>query len=136
MQTPVTRSVVAANGLHETAGTTVTDASGHNSTGTLSSGLTRRMQGTFGSALVFNGSCLETIPATAALHLMTTRTLEAWVSLTATPTNWSTVLMQEPPDTLVHTLYAGSPVHRPNVYVNPAPSSSREHAFADSRPYL
>jgi hypothetical protein len=136
MQTPVTRSVVAAYGLHETVGTTVAGAFGNNSTGTPSSGLTRRAQGTFGSVLVFNGSSLVTIPAATSLNLTTAMTLEAWVSLTATPTNWSTVLMQEPPDALVHTLYAGSPVHRPNVYINPAPSSSREHGFADSRPYL
>jgi hypothetical protein len=44
--------------------------------------------------------------------------------------------MQEPPDTLVYTLYAGSPAHRPNVYANPATSSSGEHGLADPRPYL
>jgi concanavalin A-like lectin/glucanase superfamily protein/Big-like domain-containing protein/fibronectin type III domain protein len=136
MQTPVQRSAVAAYGLHEIAGTTVADAAGYNNTGTLSSGVTRSTQGTFGSALVFNGSSLVTIPAAASLHLATAMTLEAWVSDTATPTNWSTALMKEQPDTLAYTLYAGSPAHRPNVYVNPATSSSGEHGFADSRPYL
>jgi hypothetical protein len=66
MQTPVTRNVVAAYGFHETAGTTVADAFGNN-TGTLSSGVTRRTQGTFGSALVFKGSSLVTIPTAASL---------------------------------------------------------------------
>jgi hypothetical protein len=44
--------------------------------------------------------------------------------------------MQEPLDTLGYTLYAGSPAHRPNVYVNPATSSSGEHDITELWPYL
>src|SRR5437773_571129 len=102
-----TSGLVAAYGFNETSGTTVTDASGNNNTGTLGNGVTRSTQGKFGSALVFNGASFVTIPATASLNFTTGMTLEAWVYPTATPTNWSTVLLKEQPNALVYGLYAG-----------------------------
>jgi hypothetical protein len=77
LQTPVTRSIVATYGSHKPAGSTVADASGNTNTGMLSSGVTRRTQGTFGSPLVFNGSRRVPIPAAASLHLATAMPLEA-----------------------------------------------------------
>jgi hypothetical protein len=44
--------------------------------------------------------------------------------------------MQEPLDMLVDTLYTGLLAHRPNVYVNPATSSSGEHDITELWPYL
>src|ERR1043166_9522274 len=87
-----TSGLVAAYAFDETSGTTVTDSSGNNSTGTLGSGVTRTTAGKFGSALVFNSATGVTIPATASLNLTTGMTLEAWVYPTATPTGWRAVI--------------------------------------------
>src|SRR5439155_2040430 len=122
--------LVVAYDFNETSGTTVTDASGNNNTGTLGNGVTRSTQGKFGSTLVFNGASFVTIPATASLNFTTGMTLEAWVYPTATPTNWSTVLLKEQPNALVYGLYAGSPTNRPNIYYNISTSSSGEQGFA------
>jgi hypothetical protein len=122
--------LVAAYGFNETSGTTVTDASGNNNTGTLGNGVTRSTQGKFGSALVFNGASFVTIPPAASLNLTTGMTLQAWVYPTATPTNWSTVLLKEQPGALVYGLYAGSPTNRPSIYCNISTSSSGEQGFA------
>src|SRR5258708_20275629 len=47
---------VAAYGFNEGSGSTVSDVSGNNNTGTLATGISRTTQGKFGSALVFNGA--------------------------------------------------------------------------------
>src|SRR5262245_407194 len=122
--------LVAAYGFNETSGATVTDASGNSNSGTLGSGVTRTTAGRFGSALVFNGGSFVTVPNAASLNLTTAMTLESWVFPTATPTNWSTVLMKEQPGHLVYTLYAGSPANRPNVYFNVSNNSSGERGIA------
>ena len=54
--------LVAAYGFDEVSGSTATDLSGNNNTGTLGTGIARTTQGRFGGALVFNGSGFVAIP--------------------------------------------------------------------------
>jgi hypothetical protein len=110
--------LVAAYAFDEGSGATVADASDNNNTGILGSGVTWTSQGTFGSALVFNGSSYITVNDAPSLDLTTGMTLEAWVYPTVTPTHWSTVLMKEQPGQFVYVLCAGSPSNRPNLYSN------------------
>jgi hypothetical protein len=121
--------LVAAWGFNESSGSTVTDASGNNNTGTFGSGVTRTTAGKYGGALVFNGSSFATVPNAASLNLTTGMTLEAWVFPTVNATNWSTVAMKEQPGGLVYVLYAGSPGNRASVYYNVSTSSSGERGF-------
>src|SRR5262249_49047968 len=82
--------------------------------------------GRFGSALVFNGSGMVSVPDAASLDLTSGMTLEAWVfPTTVNATNWSTILMKEQPGDLVYALYAGSPTN-PTVYFNTSTTSSSE----------
>src|SRR5262245_38854781 len=113
--------LVAAYGFNESSGTTVTDASGNNNTGTLGSGVTRSTQGKFGSALVFNGSSVVTIPSATSLNLTTDMTLEAWVYPTVAQPTWPAVLVKEQTGNgWVYALYANSDHSRPfmGVYIN------------------
>ena len=109
--------LVAGYGFNETSGSTVTDVSGNNNTGTLGSGVTRTTQGKFGGALLFNGSSFVTVPHAASLNLASGMTLSAWVFPTVNPVNWSTAIMKEQPGWFVYALYAGSPTNRPNIYI-------------------
>ncbi len=85
-------SLVAAYSFNEGSGTTVTDASGHNNTGTIS-GATWTTAGKFGGALVFNGtSAWVTIPDAPALRLTTDMTLEAWVKPSTVTEAWRDVI--------------------------------------------
>jgi Concanavalin A-like lectin/glucanases superfamily/Domain of unknown function (DUF1929)/Bacterial Ig domain len=84
--------LVAAYGFNEISGTTVTDVSGFNNTGTLGGGVTRTTSGKFGSALVFNGSSFVTIPSTASLSLTSAMTLEAWVNPLTVSSTWRDVI--------------------------------------------
>src|SRR5213080_3276010 len=71
-----TSGLVAAYSFNETSGTTVTDISGNNNTGTLSSSVTWTTVGKFGGALVFNGSAAQvTINDSPSLRLTTGMTL-------------------------------------------------------------
>lgn len=91
----VTRSVpglVAAYGFNETSGTSVTDASGFGSNGTLGSGVTRTASGRFGAGLEFSGSGAVTIPNAPSLQLTSGMTLEAWVRPTVVPNGWVDVI--------------------------------------------
>jgi hypothetical protein len=84
--------LVAAYSFNETSGTTVTDASGNNNTGTIS-GATRTTVGKFGGALVFNGTTARvTINDAPSLRLTTGITLEAWVFPTATLKGWRAIV--------------------------------------------
>jgi hypothetical protein len=117
-QTP---GLVAAYGFNETSGTTVPDASGNNNTGTLGSGVTRSTQGKFGSALVFNGASVVTIPTATSLNLTTAMTLEVWVYPTMAQPNWPAVIVKEQTGNgWVYGLYANSDQSRPfmGVYIN------------------
>jgi chitodextrinase len=84
--------LVAAYGFNEGSGTTVTDVSGNNNTGTIS-GATRTAAGKFGGALVFDGtSAWVTVPDSASLRLTTGMTLEAWVNPSAVTSVWRDVI--------------------------------------------
>jgi len=118
--------LVAAYSFDETSGTTVTDVSGNNNTGTLGATVTRSTQGRFGGALVFNGDSSVTVPNSASLNLTTGMTLEAWVFPTAS-TSWATTLMKENAQGLAYSLYASSSANRPIVYFNTGASTTRHH---------
>jgi hypothetical protein len=114
-------SLVAAYNFDETSGSRVIDISGHNNIGTLGTGVTRSSQGKFGSALVFNGSSVVTIPAATSLNLSTAMTLEAWVYPTRTQPTWPAVIVKERAYTgWVYALYANSDQSRPfmGIYIN------------------
>jgi hypothetical protein len=84
--------LVAAYSFNEGSGTTVTDASGNNNTGTIS-GATWTTAGKFGGALVFNGTSAKvTIPNTSLLQLTTAMTLEAWVKPSTVTAAWRDVI--------------------------------------------
>ena len=83
---------MAAYSFNEGSGTTVTDASGHNNTGTIS-GATWTTAGKFGGALVFNGTSAQvTIPDAPSLRLTTDMTLEAWVKPSKVTSAWRDVI--------------------------------------------
>ena len=85
-------SLVAAYHFNEGSGTTVTDRSGNNNTGTLS-GATWTTAGKFGRALVFNGTNARvTIPDAPSLRLTTAMTLEAWVKPSVVTSAWRDVI--------------------------------------------
>ena len=88
-----TPGLVAAYGFSETTGTTTSDASGFNNTGTLV-GATR-VAGKYGNGLSFNGtSNLVRVPDSTSLDATTGLTLEAWVKPT-TVSGWQTLVMKE-----------------------------------------
>jgi hypothetical protein len=113
---PQPSGLVAAYSFEEGSGANAADTSGNNNTGSLQ-GATWTTQGKFGNALVFNGAGWVTVNDANALALSTGMTLEAWVYPTATPTNWSTVMLKEQPGALIYALYAGSPSNRPGTYL-------------------
>src|SRR6266853_1802381 len=86
----------------------------------------------FGSALAFDGTGFVTIANSASLNLASSMTLEAWVFPTATPTDWSTVLLKEQTGALVYTLYAGSPFDRPHAKFNTSSDNSGERSVRGS----
>jgi PKD repeat protein len=118
--------LVAAYHFNEGSGTTVHDVSGKGNHGTIA-GATWTTAGKFGKALSFDGvNDWVTVKDASSLDLSTGMTLEAWVYPTATPTNWSTVIMKEQPGEFVYTLYAGSPANRPSVIFNVSTTLSGE----------
>ena len=83
---------MAAYGFDEGSGSTVTDASGNGNNGTIANA-TWATSGKYGKALQFNGtSALVTIPDSAALHLSSGMTLEAWVNPSTVNANWRDVI--------------------------------------------
>jgi hypothetical protein len=112
---PPPGGLVAAYGFNEGTGTTTADASGGGQVGTIA-GATWTTAGRFGAALSFNGvNSLVTVADTAALHLTTGMTLEAWVQSTANG-NWRTVVLKEIPAGLAYSLYSSDNVSRPSGY--------------------
>src|SRR5690349_13859404 len=82
-----TSGLVAAYNFNEGSGSTVTDLSGHNLTGTIV-GATWSTGGKYGNALSFNGkSSYVDLGNPSALQLTGSMTLEAWVKAAATPPN-------------------------------------------------
>jgi Concanavalin A-like lectin/glucanases superfamily/Domain of unknown function (DUF1929)/Bacterial Ig domain len=110
--------LVAAYGFNEGSGATVGDASGGGANGTLT-GASWSTAGKNGGALSFNGtSAWVTVPDTAALHLSTGMTVEAWVRPAAT-SGWRSVLTKERGGGLSYALYGYAGAAKPpGVYGN------------------
>src|SRR5262249_30097269 len=82
---PPPGGLVASYSFNEGSGTTVTDGSGHNLTGTVS-GAAWTTGGRYGNALSFDGSTsFVDLGNPTALQLTGSMTLEAWVKATANP---------------------------------------------------
>jgi glucose/arabinose dehydrogenase len=85
-------NLAAAYSFDEGAGTTVTDASGNNNTGTLV-GATWTGSGKINGALSFNGTSSRVdVPNASSLQLTTAMTLEAWVNPTTITSKWRDVI--------------------------------------------
>jgi hypothetical protein len=98
---------VAAWSFKEGTGTTVTDVSGYNNTGTIS-GATWSTLGRYGNAMSFSGtSNLVLVNSSPSLNLTSGMTLSAWVFPTATQNNWRTIVQKE---TDAYFLHASSDV--------------------------
>jgi hypothetical protein len=86
---------VAAWSFKEGAGTTVTDVSGNNNTGTIS-GATWSTSGRYGNALSFNGTNnFVLVNNSASLNLTTGMTVSAWVFPTANQSGWRTIVQRQ-----------------------------------------
>jgi hypothetical protein len=108
--------LVAAYGFEEGTGSAAGDASGLGHVGTIS-GATWVTAGKYGRALSFNGtSSLVTVNDTAALHLSTAMTLEAWVRPSASA-SWRSVLLKERSSGLAYGLYASNTSSRPAGFI-------------------
>jgi hypothetical protein len=113
---PVPSGLVAAYNFNAGSGTTVSDTSGLNNTGTIS-GATWTTSGKFGSALSFDGvNDLVSIPDAALLDLTTQITLMAWV-YPAVSSGWRTVLLKEQPGNLAYALYSSANNNRPSAWL-------------------
>jgi concanavalin A-like lectin/glucanase superfamily protein len=109
--------LAAAYGFEEATGTTATDSSGNNNTGTLN-GPTRTTPGKYGAALSFDGVNDQVAVAdSGTLDLTNGMTLEAWVRPSAL-TAWRTILMKEQTAGLVYGLYANSDTNRPSAHIH------------------
>jgi chitodextrinase len=87
---------VAAYAMNETSGTTLTDSSGNNNTGTLMNGPVWTAAGKNGGALQFDGSNdLVRVNDSSSLDLSAAATFEAWVYPTAAPSGWRTIVQKE-----------------------------------------
>src|SRR4051812_42526893 len=105
---PAAPGLVAAYGMEEAGGTTLSDLSGNGNNGVLS-GATWTSAGRFGSALRFNGTNnFVTVPDSASLDLTTGMTQEAWVNPAALGSIFRTVTLKDRPGGLVYDLYATS----------------------------
>ncbi|WP_214316667.1 LamG-like jellyroll fold domain-containing protein [Nonomuraea sediminis] len=100
--------LVAAYGMDEGVGTSVSDSSGHNNTGTATA--TSWQNGKYGKALSFNGtSSWVTAQDAASLRLESRMTLSAWVNPT-TVNGWRSVVGKElqAADAVSYLLYASN----------------------------
>ncbi|MFD0468328.1 LamG-like jellyroll fold domain-containing protein [Nonomuraea thailandensis] len=113
---PANPGLVAAYGMNENAGSTLTDSAGAN-TGTLTN-TTWTATGKYGPALSFNGtSSWVTVNDAPNLRLTTGMTLEAWVNPT-TVNSWRTVIMKQYTGDLAYVLSAGSDSNRPHTVIH------------------
>jgi hypothetical protein len=115
---PSMAGLVAAYSFSAGSGTTVTDSSGNNNTGTLGSGVSWTTQGRYGNALLFNGSSLVSVPDTASLNLTAGMTLEAWVYPTVTLAGWRGVIIKEGASQFSYFLFANTHVNNQAGMVN------------------
>src|SRR5882762_4802922 len=85
----------AAYAMDEGSGTTISDKSGNNNTGTLTNGPTWTT-GKYGGALLFDGvDDRVRVNDSNSLDLTNAATFEAWVYPTAAPVDWRTILQKE-----------------------------------------
>ncbi|HMH70028.1 MAG TPA: LamG-like jellyroll fold domain-containing protein, partial [Candidatus Saccharimonadales bacterium] len=109
--------LVASYNFNEGTGTTLTDGTGKNHTGTLS-GVTWSTTGKYGKALSFNGTNnWVTIADANDLDMTSGMTLEAWVK-PSTLTGWRTIMTKEASGGMAYTLYSGNNASRPALYGN------------------
>ncbi len=96
--------LVAAYGLDEGSGTTVTDQSGNGNNGTIANATW--VAGKYGNALSFNGSnSWVTVADSNSLDLTTGMTVEAWVNPSALGAAYRTVVFKEQTGNEVFSLY-------------------------------
>jgi PKD repeat protein len=108
-----TNNLVAAFSFDEGSGTTIADASGTASNGTIS-GATWASQGKYGKALSFDGvNDWVTVSDTSSLDLTHSMTIEAWVYPTVAPTGWRTIVVKEQSGGVVYYLHASSASNQP-----------------------
>ena len=85
----------AAYAMDEGSGTTISDKSGNNNTGTLTNGPTWTT-GKYGGALLFDGvNDRVRVNDSNSLDLTTAATFEAWVYPTVAPAGWRTIMQKE-----------------------------------------
>ncbi|MFG6200459.1 LamG-like jellyroll fold domain-containing protein [Nonomuraea sp. JJY05] len=121
---PQTPGLVAAYGMNEGSGSSVTDASGRNNTGTATSATWGN--GKYGKALSFNGSSsMVTVADAASLRLTTGMTLSAWVNpATVASTPWKSVMTKElSNDGASYALYAANGGGVPSGWVQTGPET-------------
>ncbi|GII81382.1 hypothetical protein Sru01_63640 [Sphaerisporangium rufum] len=116
---PPVPGLVAAYGMNEGSGASVTDSSGQDNTGTGSG--TAWTDGKYGKALTFDGSAAwVTVPDAAPLRLTTGMTLSAWVN-PVTVTGWSSLITKELAAGASYSLYAGNGDSVPSGWVQTGP---------------
>ena len=105
----VPAGLVAAYAFDDGSGSSATDASGNNRTGTLSGGATWTSSGRFGGAINFNGSSgLVTIADHSLFDFTSQITIEAWVRPTVR-SNWDTIVMKPSGSSArAYALYSGN----------------------------
>ena len=110
-------NLVAAYGMNESSGTTVSDWTAKGHTGTIS-GAAWTASGKFGGALSFDGvDDLVTIADANDLDLTTAMTLEAWLYPTASGGgSWRNVLIKERTGGEVYNLYSNADTNAPVIY--------------------
>ncbi|MEU8272123.1 Ig-like domain-containing protein [Sphaerisporangium sp. NPDC049002] len=103
----VNSGLVAAYGMNEGTGTTVSDASGQNNTGTTTN--TTWVNGKYGKALAFNDSSGSSVrvPHSSSLRLTGGMTLSAWVNPTSI-SGYRTVMMKDHVNGSAYGLYASN----------------------------
>jgi len=81
--------------MDEGSGTTISDRSGNNNTGTLTNGPTWTA-GAYGGALLFDGADDRVrVNDSNSLDLTTAATFEAWVYPTVVPSGWRTIMQKQ-----------------------------------------
>jgi hypothetical protein len=117
---PPPSGLVAAYSFNSISGSTATDVSGNNNTGTLS-GAVPTVAGKYGGGVSFDGvNDWVTMADSNSLDLTTGMTLMAWVNPAAISASWRTVLFKEGgPGSMNYSLYAGEDTGKPigQVYI-------------------
>ncbi len=86
--------LVAGYSFDAGTGTTATDSSGNNNTGTINTATWTT--GKYGGGLNFNGTAKVQVPSAASLNLTSGMTLAAWIKPTVNQSGWVTILQKQP----------------------------------------